>query len=163
MLVEAGEEEVAAAGHLLCGGGAEHLVNSFGAGLGDGLNLGLGHSDEEQNVAAEQLYGAINDFGAHGGFGEIRDPQNQSAARLEAVQRRCGSQMVGFAGFGADLGEGLDQLAKVCGAATGEQALLDALAIGEQADAVAGKKGQLGQRDGGGAGVVELGVWGGSA
>ena len=66
--------------------------------------------------------------------------------------------MVGLACFGADLGEGLDELAKVGCAAAGKQALLDGLAVGEQADAVAGEEGELGEGYGGGAGVVELGV-----
>ena len=48
------------------------------------------------------------------------------------------------------------------GASARQQSLLDAVAIGQQADAVAGEEGELGKGDGGGAGVVELGVgWGG--
>ena len=43
-------------------------------------------------------------------------------------------------------------------AAAGEQALLDALAVGEQADPVAREEGELGKSHGRGRGVVELGV-----
>ena len=39
--------EFAAAGHFLGGGGAEHLLNVFGAGLGDGFDFRLGHGDEQ--------------------------------------------------------------------------------------------------------------------
>ena len=44
------------------------------------------------------------------------------------------------------------------GAAAGEQSLLDALAVGEQADPVAREEGELGKSHGRGRGVVELGV-----
>jgi len=152
---------LAAGGHLLGGGGAEHLVDGFGAGLRDGFDFGLGHGDKKQNMAAEQLHCPIDDFGAHGGFGQVGDPQDQGAAGLEAVERGGGAEVVGFAGFGVDEGEGLDELAEMGRAAAGKQTLLDAVAVGQQADAVAGEESELGQGDGGGAGVVELGVgWG---
>ena len=48
-------------------------------------------------------------------------------------------------------------------AAAGKQPLLDALAVGEQADPVAREKGELGQSHGRGRGVVELGVGAGLA
>ena len=161
VLVESGQEDFTAGGHFLGSGGAEHLVDGFGAGVGDGFDFGLGHGHEEQDVAAEQLHGSVDDFGAHGGFGEVGDPENERAAGLEAVERGGGAEVVGFAGFGADQGEGLDELAQVGCAAAGQQSLLDAVAIGQQADAVAGEESELGQGDGGGAGVVELGVgWG---
>ena len=160
MLMEAGEEEFAAAGHFLCGGGAEHLLDIFGTSLGDGLDLRLGHGDKQKYVAAEKLHGAVDDFRAHGGFSEVGDPEDEGAAGLEAVEGGGGAEVVGFAGFGVDLGKGLDELAEVGCAAAGQEALLDAGAIGEQADAVAGEEGELGQGDGGGACVVELGVGG---
>ena len=49
--------------------------------------------------------------------------------------------------FGAHLREQFDHLAQVSGAAPGQQALLDPLAVGEQADAIAGVERQLRQRD----------------
>ena len=158
MLVEAGEEQFAAAGHLLGSGGAEHLLDVLGAGVGDAINLGLGHGDEEEDVAAEKLHGAIDDFGTHGGFSQVCHPEDQRTAGLKAVERGSGAEVVGFAGFSADLGEGLDQLAEVGCAAAGKQALLNALAVGKQADAVAGEESELGEGYGGGAGEVELGV-----
>ncbi len=70
------------------------------AGLGDGLDLRLGHGDEEQHVAAQQLQRAVNHFGAHGGFCQVGDPQDQGTPRLQAVQHGRGAQMVCLAGFG---------------------------------------------------------------
>ena len=55
-------------------------------------------------MAAQQLHGAVDDFGAHGGFGQVGDPQDQGAAGLEAVERGCGEEVVGFAGFGVNQG-----------------------------------------------------------
>src|SRR5271157_1331751 len=157
LLVEAGEEQFAAGGHLLCGGGAEHLLNVFGPGLGDELHLRLGHGDKQENVAAEQLHSAVDDLGAHGGLSQVGDPQNQRAAGLQAVEYGGSAQMVGLGGLGMYLGQRLDQLAQVRRAAAGQQALLNALAIGQQAHTVTGEERQLGQSDGCGAGVVELG------
>jgi hypothetical protein len=158
VLVEAGEQDFAAGSHLLRGGGAEHLVDGFGPVLGDGFHLGLGHGDKEQDMTAEQLRGAVDDFGAHGGLSQVGNPQDQSPAGLEAVQRGGGAEVVGLAGFGADQGERLDQLAQVGCAATGKETLLDGLAVSQEADAVAREERQLGEGDGCGAGVVELGV-----
>jgi hypothetical protein len=105
-----------------------------------------------------KLHGAIDDFGTHGGFSQVCHPENQRPAGLKAVESGSGAEVVGFAGFSADLGEGLDQLAEVGCAAAGKQALLNALAVGKQADAVAGEESELGEGYGGGAGEVELGV-----
>ena len=85
------------------------------------------------------MHGAVDDFGAHGGFGQICDPENQGAARLQAAEQSGGAQVVGLAGFGSELGEKLDQLAQMGCAAPGQQALLDCLAVGQQPYAVAGK------------------------
>lgn len=140
MLVETSEEDFAAGGHFLGGGGAEHLIDGSGAGLGDGFDFGLGHGDEEQDMAAEQLHGSVDDFRAHGGFGQVGDPQDQGAAGLKAVQGGGGAEVVGLAGFGVDEGERLDELAEVGGAAAGEQTLLDAVAVGKKANPVAGEE-----------------------
>ena len=158
MLVEAGEEEFAAAGHFLGGGGAEHLVDVAGALAGDGLDFGLGHGHKKEDVAAEELDGAVDDFGAHGRFGEVGDPEDEGTAGLEAVEGGGGAEVVGFTGFGVDEGEGLDDLAEVGGSAAGEDALLDGLAVGEEADSISGEEGELGEGYGGGAGVIEFGV-----
>jgi len=109
-------------------------------------------------VAAKKLHRAVNDFRAHGGFGEVGDPEDEGAAGLEAVEGGGGTEVVGLAGFSMDLGKGLDELAEVGCAAAGQEALLEARAISEQADAVAGVECELSQGDGGGAGVIELGV-----
>jgi hypothetical protein len=70
-------------------------------------------------VAAEELDGAINDLGTHGGFSKVGDPENEGAAGLEAVESGCGAEVVGFAGFGMELGEGLNELAQVSCAPAG--------------------------------------------
>jgi len=153
---ETGEEELTAASHFLGGGGAEHLVDVFGAGLGDEVDFRLGHGDKKQDMTAEELDGTVDDLRAHGGFGEVGDPEDKGATGLEAIEDGGGAKVVSLAGFGASLGEELDELAEVSGAATGEETLLDGLAVGEKADAIAGVEGKLGEGDGGGAGVVQL-------
>ena len=57
-----------------------------------------------------------------------------------------------------DLRERFDQLAQVSRPASGQQALLNVLTIGKQADAIAGVQCKLSERYGSGAGVVEFGV-----
>ena len=69
------------------------------------------------------------------------------------------AQVVGLAGFGSDLCQQFDHLAQMSRAASGQKTLLDGLAVGEQAHAIAGEQRKLRQRDGGGTGVVELGVF----
>ena len=72
MLVEAGEEEFAATGHFLCGGGAEHLLDAVGTGVGDAIDFGLGHGDEEQHVAAKGSFTVAGETHQIDGFG-LRD------------------------------------------------------------------------------------------
>ncbi len=79
-------------------------------------------------------------------------------ARLPAIQRGRGAEVIGLARFGARLRERFDNLPQMRVAAAGKNALLHMLPIDEQADAIAGEQRQLRQRHGGGAGVVELGV-----
>ena len=109
-------------------------------------------------MAAQQLHRAINDLRTHGGFGQVGDPEDQRASRLQAVENSGGAQVVGFAGLGRTWASNSMSWRKWADAAPGQQALLDALAIGKQANAVAGVERQLGQRNRGRAGVVELGV-----
>jgi hypothetical protein len=54
---------------------------------------------------------AVDDFGAHGGFCQVGNPQNQSPAGLKAVEHGGGAEVVGLAGFDSDLSQTLDQLA----------------------------------------------------
>ncbi len=119
-------------------------------------------------MAAEQLDCAVDDLGAHGGFCQIGDPEDEGAARLKAIQGGSGAQVVGLAGFGVGLGEGFNNLAEMRAAAAGKNALLHGAAVDEQSDAIAGVESQLGHGHRGGTGVVELGVtepagigWGG--
>ena len=109
VLVKAGEQQVTAGRHLLSGRGAEHLVDGVGTGKGDRFDFRLGHGDEEQDVPAEQLDSAVDHFGAHGRFGQIGDPENERAARLEAVEGGGGAEVIGFSGFGTDLGQSFNE------------------------------------------------------
>ena len=145
--------------HLLCGGGAKHLIHIFRALLRDRIHLGLRHGDEEQHVTTQQVHCAVDHLRTHGGFGQIRDPENQRSPGLQASEQRSGAQVVRFARFSANLRQQFDHLAQVCRAAAGQQALLDRLAVGEQADAIAGEECELRQRHRGGAGMIEFGVF----
>ena len=147
MFAEAGEEELAAGSHLLGGGGAEHLFDGGGDLGGDGGDFGLSHGDEENDVAMEELGGAVDNLGAHGGLGEVGDPENQSPAGLDAAEDGGGAEVVSFTGLGSELGEGFEDLTHVGGSAVGEELLLDATAVAEEADAVAGVEGELGESD----------------
>ena len=77
LLVKAGEQELAAARHFLGGGGAKHLVDISGSGAGDQFYFGLRHGHKKQHMPAQQLHRAIDDLGAHGGFGQVGHPKNE--------------------------------------------------------------------------------------
>ena len=142
-----------------CAAEARNICSTFfGPRFGDGFHVGLRHGHKQQHMALQQLHGAVDHLGPHGGFRQVGDPQNQRPPRLPAVQRGRGAQMIGLAGLGARLRQRFDNLPQVRGAAAGQHALLHMLAVDEQAHAVAGVKRQLRQRHRGGAGVVELGV-----
>ncbi len=77
LLVEASQQQLAAAGHLLRCGGAKHLFHIFWPCLRNRIHLRLRHGDEEQHMAPQQMHSAVDDFGTHGGLGQIRNPENQ--------------------------------------------------------------------------------------
>ena len=83
------------------------------------IHFGLRHGDEEQHMAAQQLHRTVDDFGAHGGFGQVGDPENQRAARLQAADGGRSAQVVGLAGFGAHLCQQTRYLAQMSRAASG--------------------------------------------
>ena len=127
--------------------------------LRDRIDLGLRHGDEEQDVPAQQMHGAVDDFGAHGGFSEIGDPEYQRTARLKATKQGGGAEVVSLAGLGSHLCQQFDHLAEMSCAASWQKTLLDGLAVSKQANAIAGEQRQLRQCYGSGACVVELGVF----
>jgi len=76
LFAELRKEQFAARCHLLGGCGAEHLLDVGGDGAGNGGDLGLSHGYEQDDVTMKQLRRAVDDFRAHGGFGEVGDPQD---------------------------------------------------------------------------------------
>ena len=109
-------------------------------------------------MAVQQLCRAVDDLGTHGRFGEITNPEDQGAARLQASEDRRGQQVICFARFRFELRQGFKTLTHMRRSAAGQQLLLDAAAIAEQPHTIAGVESQLRQRHGRRAGIIELGV-----
>jgi len=131
VLVQAGEQQLAAAGHLLGGSGAEHLLHIFGRAWAIRSTSGWAMATNSSTWRRSSWMAPSTTSGrmavsARSVIHRIRE--RRGCRRFE---RGGGAQVVGLGGFGMDLGERLDQLRRLRCAAAGEQALLDALAISE--------------------------------
>ncbi len=125
-------------GHLLRRGCPEHLRDGFRGSGGDAFDLRLRHGNEQQQVPLQQLGRSVDHLWPHHCFSEVGDPEDERPPRLQTVEHRGRPQMIGFAGFGPDLGEQIDHLSQVRRTAAWQQALLDVLPVSEQAHTIPG-------------------------
>jgi hypothetical protein len=87
-------------------------------------------------MAPQQLHGAIDDLGSHRGLRQIGHPENQCPSWLKPIQRGSGQKVVRLTGLGVHLRQAFNQLPQMSGAASWQYALLNAVPIGYQADAI---------------------------
>jgi len=111
MFAKSAKKKFAAKDHLLCRDRFVHLLRIVGCHGSLALYFRLGNHNKNDQVAGEELASGIDHLGRHGGFGEIGDPDDQSALLLKRENRGGGADVVGLGSFGSNDGELLDQLA----------------------------------------------------
>ena len=111
VFTQASQEKLTSKNHLLRRHGFVHFLRARGSYGGLLLYLGLRDHDKEQQMAGEKLARRVYDLGSHGGFGQVGNPDHQSALLLEREQSCGGADVVGLRNFGSDDGELFDQMA----------------------------------------------------
>ena len=99
---EPGQEDFAPMDEFLGGDAFEQLFLVVGTAGGDSFQVSLFDGNQQNQVAAHELGRAIDDLGAHGGFGEVGEPEHEATTRLKMIERHRGAQVVGLAGLTVD-------------------------------------------------------------
>lgn len=156
LLAQCAQQDVATLHDFLGGDVAEHLARGGGTFAKKFAQLGLADHGEENEMAMGEAGDTFDHFGCRGGFGKIGEPDDEASAFLKSEQRFGGALVIGFEFFAFHLCESFKERADVARSAAGGKALLDAAAVGEHGDAIAGIESDLRERERGGRGVVEF-------
>ena len=157
MLAEPAQEQIAPMRDFQSRGMAVHVLEILRNGLREMGEIGLIHRAENDQMSPRNLHGVFDHFRDGRRLGEVGDPYDQAAAVLFREQGARCAGVVGFRSFSPNLRETIDDCAQMNRAASRGDTLLDGPAIGDQADFVTALGSDLGQRERGIDGVVELG------
>ncbi len=145
LLAQGAEKYIAALHDFLGGDVAEHFPRCGGTFAKKFAQFRLGDYSEEHEMAVSETGDAFDHFRGRGGFGEIGEPDDQAAAFLKREESFRGALMIGFEFFAFHLCQALEERAHVARSAARRKALLDAAAVAEHGDAIAGIQRNSGQ------------------